>query len=188
MLLSYAYCGECHVCKSGIPSHCTKFHEINFMGGPVFKDSNGISVGGRFFGQSSFAKHTIASEKSVVNVKGMGLTRDDLKLLAPFGCGLQTGSGTVTNVAKAGEEDAITIIGMGGVGLAAVMVCLAFLNFPKSAAESAVLISFITRRRRRTRNARLLLESTGSSPGLSLQKPSGRHTSLIRQTFRSISL
>ena len=145
MLLSYAYCGECHVCKSGTPSHCTKFHEINFIGGPVFKDAHGASVGGRFFGQSSFAKHTIASERSVVNVKGMGLTRDDLKLLAPFGCGLQTGSGTVTNVAKAGEEDAIAIIGMGGVGLAAVMVCRAlFTFFISSAAESAVLTRRMT--------------------------------------------
>lgn len=94
------------------------------MGEPTFLEAGGSSssIGGRFFGQSSFAKHTIVSEKCVVNVQGMGLVRDDLKLLAPLGCGLQTGSGTVINVAKAGEDDAIAIVGMGGVGLAAVMV------------------------------------------------------------------
>ncbi len=98
--------------------YCTNFFEINFMGEPVFMDKSGNSIGGRFFGQSSFARHTIVSAKSIVNVRGMGLTGDDLRLLAPLGCGLQTGSGTVINVAKAGEDDAVAIVGMGGVGLA----------------------------------------------------------------------
>lgn len=91
------------------------------MGEPAFLDKQSGSIGGRFFGQSSFARHTIVSDKSVVNVGGLGLGRDDLKLLAPLGCGLQTGSGTVVNVARAGPDDAIAIVGMGGVGLAAVM-------------------------------------------------------------------
>ncbi|KAI7775012.1 hypothetical protein LA080_007482 [Diaporthe eres] len=121
VLLSFSYCGNCHVCKTGPPSHCVDFFEINFMGEPVFHDAKGGSIGGRFFGQSSFAKHAIVSDKSVVNVSGLGLEREDLKLLAPFGCGLQTGSGTVISVAKAGPEDAIAVVGMGGVGLAAVM-------------------------------------------------------------------
>ncbi|CAI6099782.1 hypothetical protein V2G26_004493 [Clonostachys chloroleuca] len=117
VLLSFSYCGECHVCKTGPPSHCTNFFEINFMGEPVFSDG----IGGRFFGQSSLARHSVVSDKCVVNVSGLGLTRDDLKTLAPLGCGLQTGSGTIVNVAKAGPEDCVTIAGMGGVGLAAVM-------------------------------------------------------------------
>ncbi|KAK2051515.1 zinc-binding dehydrogenase [Colletotrichum caudatum] len=117
VFLSFSYCGSCHVCKTGPPSHCTKFFEINFMGEPVFSDG----IGGRFFGQSSLAHHTVVSDKSVVNAGGLGLTRDDLRILAPLGCGLQTGSGTVVNVAKAGAEDSIVIAGMGGVGLAAVI-------------------------------------------------------------------
>lgn len=119
--MSFSYCGECHVCKTGPPSHCTSFFDINFMGEPAFLDQKGGSIGGRFFGQSSFAKHTIVSDKSVVSVSGLGLQHDDLKLLAPLGCGLLTGSGTVVSVAKAGPDDAIAIVGMGGVGLAAVM-------------------------------------------------------------------
>lgn len=102
------------------------------MGNPVFTspnvhtamDSSASSnpdIGGRFFGQSSFARHTIVSSKSVVNVSPQGLSLEDLQLLAPLGCGLQTGAGTVINVAKAGKEDCIAIIGLGGVGLAAVM-------------------------------------------------------------------
>ncbi|KAM5344022.1 hypothetical protein ACJ41O_012559 [Fusarium nematophilum] len=117
VLLSYSYCGTCHVCKTGPRSHCVNFFDINFIGEPVFSDG----IGGRFFGQSSLARHSIVSEKSVVNVGSLGLSRDDLKVLAPFGCGLQTGSGTVINVAKATADDCVTIAGMGGVGLAAVM-------------------------------------------------------------------
>ena len=117
MLLSFSYCGSCYVCQNGPRSHCINFFDINFMGEPVFSDG----IGGRFFGQSSLARHSVVSDKSVVNVSGLGLTRDDLKILAPLGCGFQTGSGTVINVAKAGPEDCLTIAGMGGVGLAAVM-------------------------------------------------------------------
>ncbi|KAI1856847.1 uncharacterized protein JN550_013649 [Neoarthrinium moseri] len=126
VLLSFSYCGECHVCQTGPPSHCTKFFEINFMGEPVFSPASGASestptIGGRFFGQSSFGGHTIVSSKCVVNVSSLALSREELRLLAPLGCGLQTGAGTVINVAKAGPEDSIAIIGLGGVGLAAVM-------------------------------------------------------------------
>lgn len=95
------------------------------MGEPAFapptSPSSEFAIGGRFFGQSSFAKHTIVSDKCVVNVSSLSLTPGDLKLLAPLGCGLQTGSGTVLNVARAGPSDVIAIVGMGGVGLAAVM-------------------------------------------------------------------
>jgi len=123
VFLSYCYCGACHACTTGPQSHCIKASEINFIGEPVFStdDGNNPNIGGRFFGQSSFAKHTIVSDKSVVNAKDFGLSRDDLKQLAPLGCGFQTGSGTVINVANAGPEDAIAIAGIGGVGLAAVM-------------------------------------------------------------------
>jgi Zn-dependent alcohol dehydrogenase len=117
VLLSFSYCGSCYVCEKGLRSHCINFFDINFLGEPVFSDG----IGGRFFGQSSLARHSVVSDKSVVNVSGLGLSRDDLKLLAPLGCGFQTGSGTVVNVAQAGPEDCVTIAGMGGVGLAAVM-------------------------------------------------------------------
>lgn len=122
VLLSFSYCGECYVCQTGPRSHCVKFFDINFMGEPVFSDADGSStIGGRFFGQSSLARHSVVSDKSIVNVSGLGLSRDELKILAPLGCGFQTGSGTVVNVAKAKQDDVLTIAGMGGVGLAAVM-------------------------------------------------------------------
>lgn len=48
-------------------------------------------------------------------------TRDELELLAPLGCGIQTGTGSILNVAKASGTDRVLILGLGGVGLSAVM-------------------------------------------------------------------
>lgn len=47
----------------------------------------GLSFAGTFFGQSSFGRHAVVVEMSCVKVpKGT-----DLTMLAPLGCGLQTG-------------------------------------------------------------------------------------------------
>ena len=79
------------------------------------------SIYGAFFGQSSFASTTIVTERSVVNVKGLVVNEDELKLFAPLGCGIQTGSGTIVNVAEARETDSVVIVGLGGVGLSGIM-------------------------------------------------------------------
>lgn len=44
-----------------------------------------------------------------------------LETFAPLGCGLQTGAGTVINVLKVSPGTSIAIIGVGAVGLAALM-------------------------------------------------------------------
>jgi aryl-alcohol dehydrogenase len=43
------------------------------------------------------------------------------RTFAPLGCGLQTGAGTVLNVLKVHPGSSITVIGVGAVGLAALM-------------------------------------------------------------------
>ena len=60
-------------------------------------------------------------EASVVNVKGLIEGDDDLKMLAPLGCGVQTGTGTVVTVAGATSKDTVTVMGLGGVGLTSIM-------------------------------------------------------------------
>jgi Zn-dependent alcohol dehydrogenase len=44
-----------------------------------------------------------------------------LETLAPLGCGLQTGAGSVLNVLKVPKDSSIAVIGVGAVGLAALM-------------------------------------------------------------------
>jgi Zn-dependent alcohol dehydrogenase len=64
---------------------------------------------------------TIANETSVVNAKTLIKSDEELKLFAPLGCGIQTGSGTIINVANATPEDTVAILGLGGVGLSGIM-------------------------------------------------------------------
>jgi aryl-alcohol dehydrogenase len=86
-------------------------------GSSCLTDVRGDVVGGRWFGQSSFATHALATERNVVKVD------DDLplELLGPLGCGLQTGAGSVLVAMRVTSGTAIAVFGTGAVGLAAVM-------------------------------------------------------------------
>jgi len=119
VVLSYQSCGHCRQCRSGRPTHCKRFYEANF-GFQRLDGSNGLQrsgVRGHFFGQSSFATHSLATERNLAKV-----SKDlPLELLAPLGCGLQTGAGTVINSLKVSHRASIAVFGTGAVGLAAVM-------------------------------------------------------------------
>ncbi|RSL94298.1 hypothetical protein CEP52_012706 [Fusarium oligoseptatum] len=124
VLLSFAFCTKCHNCKFGAPGYCHEFSALNFTGTKKafqFPTGTGPDVGGSFFGQSSFSKLSRVQETSLVNVSQLVRNKNDLKLLAPLGCGIQTGAGTVTELAAAKPSDKVAIIGLGGVGLAAIM-------------------------------------------------------------------
>jgi Zn-dependent alcohol dehydrogenase len=96
---------------------------LNYGGEENFTLSSSPSkVSGGFFGQSSFSSYAIVKESSVVNVTGLVKDEEELKTFAPMGCGFQTGVGTVERLCGAGEEDAVVIMGLGGVGLSAIMV------------------------------------------------------------------
>jgi Zn-dependent alcohol dehydrogenase len=60
-------------------------------------------------------------ETSVVNAKDLIKSPEEMKLFAPLGCGIQTGSGTIVNVAKCKPTDTVAIMGVGGVGLSGIM-------------------------------------------------------------------
>lgn len=127
VLLSFNFCGSCAICKRGYVSHCTTFNELNFVGENDYTLSSRTSskekpdIGGGFFGQSSFSSLSIVRENSVCNVKNVVKDKEELQLFAPLGCGIQTGSGTVINVAEATKDDVIVVMGLGGVGLSAIM-------------------------------------------------------------------
>lgn len=119
VVLSYQSCGRCGPCRDGHPTDCERFWEANF-GFRRLDGSNALrrsGVRGHFFGQSSFATHALATERNLVRVPG----DLPLELLAPLGCGLQTGAGTVLNSLAVPRGAAIAVFGTGAVGLAAVM-------------------------------------------------------------------
>jgi aryl-alcohol dehydrogenase len=77
-------------------------------------------VRGHFFGQSSFSTLCLATLRNLVRVP------DDLELavLAPLGCGLQTGAATVMNFLKVPQGASIAVFGTGAVGCAAIMAAV----------------------------------------------------------------
>jgi aryl-alcohol dehydrogenase len=119
VVLSYQSCGQCRPCRTGHPTDCERFYEANF-GFARLDGSNalqGSGVRGHFFGQSSFATHAVATMRNLVKVP----KTLPLEMLAPLGCGIQTGAGTVMNSLAVKRGSSIAVFGTGAVGLAAVM-------------------------------------------------------------------
>jgi aryl-alcohol dehydrogenase len=120
VVLSFSSCGTCARCTSGHVGYCEQSVALNYLGvradGSTTYSSQGAPVYGSFFGQSSFARHAIASTANVVVVDAsLDLTR-----LGPYGCSFQTGAGTVLNVLRPAPEDTLVVYGVGAVGLASV--------------------------------------------------------------------
>lgn len=96
---------------------------VNYGGDQaLFKTASGSQSSGAFFGQSSFASYSIVKESSVVNVSKIVKDEEELKLLAPLGCGIQSGAATITELVGATKNDSVVILGLGGVGQSAIMV------------------------------------------------------------------
>ncbi len=119
VVLSYQSCGRCRPCRRGQPTQCDHFWDLNFgfmrLDGSNALEASGVR--GHFFGQSSFATHTLATERNIVKVS----RTLPLEMLAPLGCGLQTGAATVMHSLAVRAGSSIAIFGTGSVGLAAVM-------------------------------------------------------------------
>lgn len=124
VVMSFNSCGSCARCRTGQPTRCSTYFPRNFGaarpdGSTPLHTADGEPLGGLFFGQSSLARHAVVSVHSLVPVD----PADDreLALLAPIGCGVQTGAGTVLNLLKPGPGDTLAVLGAGAVGLSAVM-------------------------------------------------------------------
>lgn len=120
VVLSYRSCRTCGPCRSGAVAYCEQHLLLNYMGyrmdGSTVHTRDGEPVQGSFFGQSSLASHAIAYADNCVVVD----PALDLALAAPFGCGFQTGAGSVLNVLRPADGESVAVFGTGAVGLAAV--------------------------------------------------------------------
>ncbi|KAL7622131.1 hypothetical protein AAE478_007633 [Parahypoxylon ruwenzoriense] len=125
VLLSFCHCGSCLWCTSGHPAYCYKFNDLNFGGKrPDGSTAMFIEDGGKrkplfstFFGQSSFSRHTLVHQSSLVKVE----PETPLDLFAPLGCGIQTGVGAVLNTLNVKPGASLVVFGVGSVGMAAIM-------------------------------------------------------------------
>jgi aryl-alcohol dehydrogenase len=121
VVLSGSSCGKCPSCQRNFPSYCDEMMPRNFgglrMDGSSALSLNGERVFGHFFGQSSFARYSVAGERTCIKVP-----KDvPLEVLGPLGCGIITGAGAVMYSLGVGAGDTLAIFGTGGVGLAGVM-------------------------------------------------------------------
>ncbi|MEV4320341.1 NAD(P)-dependent alcohol dehydrogenase [Actinocrispum sp. NPDC049592] len=122
VVLSFDSCHQCGRCRTGHPAYCDTFFPRNLSGTTVtgdtpVRDASGAPVAARWFGQSSFATHCLASSRNAVKVDP-GLP---LELLGPLGCGVQTGAATVFAALGVEAGTSVVVFGAGGVGLSAVM-------------------------------------------------------------------
>ena len=121
VLLSFRSCRRCPACLEGAVGYCENTLVLNYMGirmdGSTTHQRDGRPVYGSFFGQSSLARHAIAYADNCVVVD----PSLDLAHFAPYGCGFQTGAGTVLNLLQPGPGESLAVFGCGAVGLAAVV-------------------------------------------------------------------
>jgi aryl-alcohol dehydrogenase len=122
--LSYGSCGDCGACATGRPFYCADFFPRNFLAaradGTTALSRGGAPLHSHFFGQSSFATGALVNQRSVTKIA------DDVpfELAAPFGCGVQTGAGTVINALRPQAGSSIAVLGAGAVGLSAIMAAV----------------------------------------------------------------
>ncbi|MFT6774206.1 MAG: alcohol dehydrogenase [Paracoccaceae bacterium] len=117
-------CGCCAPCAEGRPALCEPGAAANGAGtllsGATRITWNGAPVY-HHVGVSAFAEYAVVSRRSLVPVP-----RDmPLDLAALFGCGVLTGVGAAVNTAELRPGETAAVIGLGGVGLSAVLGALA---------------------------------------------------------------
>ncbi|WP_216916273.1 alcohol dehydrogenase catalytic domain-containing protein [Nocardia noduli] len=114
-------CGECAGCASNGRTPCGPGSVANNAGELLNGGSrlrrDGTEVH-HHLGVSAFATHAVVDRRSVVPVD------DDVppEVAAVLGCAVLTGGGALLNSAPPGPGDRVMVVGLGGVGMAAVLV------------------------------------------------------------------
>lgn len=117
-------CGECDGCASNGKIPCVQGSLSNeageLLGGGQRLHRHGEVVK-HHIGVAGFATHAVVSRNSVVPI-GKDVPPE---IAAIFGCAILTGGGAVLNVLKPQGNDSVAVVGLGGVGMAAVITAVA---------------------------------------------------------------
>ncbi|WP_211440826.1 zinc-dependent alcohol dehydrogenase family protein [Collimonas humicola] len=118
-------CGHCLPCCEGRPALCEPGAQANgngtlLSGARLLESAHGEAVN-HHLGCSAFAEYAVVSRHSLVKIDP-ALPFDEAAL---FGCAVLTGVGAVVNTAQVRAGQSVAVVGLGGVGLAAVIGALA---------------------------------------------------------------
>ncbi|EIZ80499.1 zinc-containing alcohol dehydrogenase [Novosphingobium sp. Rr 2-17] len=117
-------CGQCVQCLSGTGYLCANGAAANGKG-ELMRGGSRLSCDGEtvhhHLGVSAFATHAVVDRRSLVKIDA------DIppETAALFGCAVLTGVGAVMNTAQVRPGESVTIFGLGGVGLAALLGAIA---------------------------------------------------------------
>lgn len=122
VLTSYNHCGRCVQCKASHPAYCMTMFQQNFGGtrsdGSVpMRMADGARLYSNYFGQSAFSRLAVVNVRSLVKVP----PQTPLELMAPLGCGMQTGAGAIFNTLRMPAGATVAVFGVGAVGASSIM-------------------------------------------------------------------
>ena len=106
-------CGTCRACLRGHDVACTGEIALNTTSPLTAADGTALIQG---LAVGAFAEQVVVHRSQVVALP------DDVDPVAAslLGCGVLTGSGAVTNTARVSADDAVVVVGCGGVGIGAI--------------------------------------------------------------------
>ncbi len=117
-------CGDCPSCATDGLTPCTVGTQANtdgtLMAGGL-RLHRGAEVLRHHLGVSGFATHAVVSRASVVPVPA----DVPAEVAALLGCAVLTGGGAVLNAGKPAAGHRVVVVGLGGVGMAALLTALA---------------------------------------------------------------
>jgi NDMA-dependent alcohol dehydrogenase len=116
-------CGRCFYCATGSPQQCEGTFALQTES--RLRTKRGVPLRQGLM-TAAFAEYTIVDQSQVVPVP------DDMPLdrAALLACGVITGVGAVTNIARVTPGSSVVVIGLGGVGLNAVQGAVLAGAFP----------------------------------------------------------
>lgn len=117
-------CGHCLPCQEGRPALCEPGASANAVGTLLTGSRrlhNEHHPVHHHLGISGFAEYAVMSRHSLIRVD----TQVPFDELALFGCAVMTGVGAVVNTAKISMGNSVAIVGLGGVGLSALLGAVA---------------------------------------------------------------
>ena len=116
-------CGECEFCITGRSNICSTAFNARATGA-LINGNRRLSLNGEPLhhtnGVSCYAEYMVACEDSVITID------KEVPMLdaALFGCAVVTGVGAIINTAKIVPGSTIAVVGLGGVGLCALLGCV----------------------------------------------------------------